>query len=126
MTRITRLLPALLFVGLLAPAIAPSIAVAEEGYKDITGTVTNSSGDPVRDAVIKLMKREGRDRDLKEIASTTSDKHGHFEFVKVAIGTFVVDGSKGDLHAMQHVNIANKGENEVTIKLHRGREKDDR
>ena len=114
MRTLSMLLAALLVCGFVAAA-----AHAEDRYNDIDGIVKDESGDVVKDATVRLMKRMGNDRDLHMLSETQTDKHGKFHFEKVAIGTFVVDAHKGDQHAMRHVDL-DEGDANISVTLRQG------
>lgn len=58
------------------------IKLPEDNREAIFGTVKNSYGDPIEDAVVKLIevKKDFGKIERKPVTHTFTDKHGHFVF----------------------------------------------
>ncbi|HEY1722989.1 MAG TPA: TonB-dependent receptor [Magnetospirillaceae bacterium] len=77
--------------GFLILAVFLTLGRGAAAGVPIKGTVHDALGRPISDAKVVLQTGDG-----KQVATTTSDKTGHFSFPDVGAGVYAVVGSKTD------------------------------
>lgn len=93
---------------------------------DVRGIVQGEDGKPVENATVRLLHR-GRDKELNEVDSDTTNEDGGFRFTDVRDGTYVVVGYAGrnnkQLRDRTTVTVENgKSGAPVSFTLRRGEE----
>lgn len=90
------------------------------GHVNFVGQVVDRSGDPVKNAKVRLLTGDNdADTDKLSVVDTVeTDGKGRFEFYKVAFGNYVVDASKGGDRAKETVRLKDTdGTQSVQLKL---------
>ncbi|HEX8325374.1 MAG TPA: carboxypeptidase-like regulatory domain-containing protein [Tepidisphaeraceae bacterium] len=89
-------------------------------YVNFVGQVVDKSGDPVRDAKVRLLTGDNdADTDkMVTVETVETDNKGRFEFHKVRFGNYVVDTAKGGDRAKKTVRLNDTdGTESVQLKL---------
>ncbi len=94
-----RFIIALLFIsGVFAARSLPVVAAAAQGHGSLAGSVSDSAGDPIAGAVIRVTGPVQR--------STESDSSGHFKLEDIPAGYYAVSVIKAGFLPARSANVA--------------------